>query len=126
VAHRFIPPGQTDDDTSEAEAIRLAREGDPHAFELLYKLHSPLVYGLCLRIASNPAEAEDLTQEAFLQIFRKIQSFRRESKFSTWLYRLAINVVLKRRRNSRYPEISLDATVETEGNPQAPHRTRRS
>lgn len=96
----------------EMEAIRLACEGDSRAFERLYKLHSRRVYGLCLRIAGNPTEAEDLTQEAFLQLFRKIHTFRGESRFSTWLHRLAVNVVLMRLRKNRYPEVSLDATVE--------------
>jgi RNA polymerase sigma-70 factor (ECF subfamily) len=97
---------------SEADAIRLACDGDPHAFECLYKLHSRRVYGLCLRITGIPAEAEDLTQDAFLQLFRKIHTFRRESRFSTWLHRLTVNVVLMRLRKKRHPEVSLDATNE--------------
>ena len=109
----FTGSGQTDADVMpEAEAIRLACDGDSQAFERLYKLHSRRVYGVCLRMAGNPADAEDLTQEAFLQLFRKIHTFRGESKFSTWLHRLAVNVVLMRLRKKRYPEVSLDATVE--------------
>ena len=100
------------DDMSEVEAIRLARGGDSHAFERLYKLHSRRVYALCFRIVGNPTEAEDLTQDAFLQLFRKIHTFRGESRFSTWLYRLAVNVVLMQLRKKRCPEISLDATSE--------------
>ena len=96
----------------EAETIRLACEGDSHAFELLYKSHSRRVYGLCFRIVGNPTEAEDLTQEAFLHLFRKIHTFRGESRFSTWLHRLAVNVVLMRLRKKRYPEVSLDATTK--------------
>lgn len=102
------------DDTVEREAIRLACQGDPHAFERLYKLHSRRVYALCLRFAGNPTDAEDLMQEAFLQLFRKIHTFRGEAKFSTWLHRLAVNVVLMRRRRKRHPEVSLDATSETD------------
>ena len=82
----------------EAEAIRLAQQGDAAAFERLYRLHSRRVYSLCLRMVSNTAEAEDLTQEAFLQLFRKIATFRGESAFSTWLHRLAVNVVLMKLR----------------------------
>ena len=96
----------------EAEAIRLARQGDPDAFERLYELHSRRVYALCLRMANNPTEAEDLTQDAFLQLFRKIQSFRGESSFSTWLYRLTANVVLMRFRKKKLVQISLDETSE--------------
>jgi RNA polymerase sigma-70 factor (ECF subfamily) len=104
---------QTDPNViSEAEAIRLACEGDSSAFEILYKLHSRRVYGLCLRMARNPTEAEDLVQEAFLQLFRKIHTFRGESSFSTWLHRLTVNVVLMRLRKKRHPEVSLDAKNE--------------
>jgi len=107
-------------DMAEAEAIRLACEGDPNAFERLYKLHSRRVYALCLRFAGNPTDAEDLTQEAFLQLFRKIHTFRGESKFSTWLHRLAVNVVLMRRRRKRHPEVSLDATNESDDTDSRP------
>ena len=99
-------------DMSEAEAIRLACGGDSHAFERLYKLHSRRVYGVCLRLAGNPAEAEDLTQEAFLQLFRKIHTFRGESSFSTWLHRLAVNTALMRFRKKKHPEVSLDESSE--------------
>lgn len=109
----FTGSGQIDaEDMSEAKAIRLACAGDSQAFERIYKLHSRRVYALCLRIVGNPTEAEDLTQDAFLQLFRKIHTFRGESRFSTWLHRLAVNVVLMRLRKKRCPEISLDATNE--------------
>lgn len=101
-------------DMSESEAIRLASEGDSEAFERIYELHSRRVYSLCLRLAGNPTDAEDLTQEAFLQLFRKIHTFRGESRFSTWLHRLTLNVVLMRRRRKRHPEVSLDAPAEGE------------
>jgi RNA polymerase sigma-70 factor, ECF subfamily len=111
--HCFTGSGQTDsDDMPESEAIRLACDGDSHAFERLYKLHSRRVYAVCLQIAGNPTEAEDLTQDAFLQLFRKIHTFRGESRFSKWLHRLTVNVVLMRLRKKRCPEVSLDATNE--------------
>jgi RNA polymerase sigma-70 factor (ECF subfamily) len=78
------------------------------------------VYALCLRLAGNPSDAEDLTQEAFLQLFRKIGTFRGESKFSTWLHRLAVNVVLMRRRKKRHPEVSLDTTNESDDGDSRP------
>jgi RNA polymerase sigma-70 factor, ECF subfamily len=93
---------------TEAEAIRLAQEGDSDAFELLYQMHCRRVYALCLRMAGNPIEAQDLTQDAFLQLFRKIKSFRSESSLSTWLHRLTVNIVLMRFRRKRHPEVSLD------------------
>jgi RNA polymerase sigma-70 factor (ECF subfamily) len=97
-------------DCSENEVIRLAQEGNAAAFEHIYRLHSRRVHALCLRMTRNPAHAEDLTQDVFLQVFRKIHTFRAESAFSTWLYRLAVNVVLMRRRIKALNETSLDAT----------------
>ncbi len=97
---------------SEAEAIERAKRGDSDAFEALYVLHKRRVYSLCLRMTSNVAEAEDLTQEAFLQLYRKIATFRGESAFSTWLHRMAVNVVLMRLRKKGLPEVSLEETLE--------------
>src|ERR1700722_14576960 len=92
----------------ESEAIRLAQSGDAVAFERLYQLHNRRVYSLCLRMVGNTAEAEDLTQEAFLQLFRKVATFRGESAFSTWLHRLAVNVVLMKLRKKSGTETSLE------------------
>ena len=99
---------------SEAEAIERAKQGDADAFEALYNLHKRRVYSLCLRMTANTAEAEDLTQEAFLQLFRKIGTFRGESAFSTWLHRMAVNVVLMRLRKKNLPLVPLDDPLETE------------
>jgi RNA polymerase sigma-70 factor, ECF subfamily len=96
----------------ESDAIRLAQQGDAAAFEALYRMHSRRVYALCLRMVGNTAEAEDLTQEAFLQLFRKISTFRGESAFSTWLHRLAVNVVLMRLRKKSGTEASLEEITE--------------
>src|SRR5438552_15895872 len=82
------------DKVPEAEAIERAKQGDAEAFEILYNLHKRRVYSLCLRMTANTAEAEDLTQEAFMQLYRKIGNFRGESEFSSWLHRMAVNVVL--------------------------------
>jgi RNA polymerase sigma-70 factor (ECF subfamily) len=99
-------------DLSEAEAIRRAQQGDAEGFERLYKLHSRRVYGLCLRMMKgNASEAEDLTQEAFLHLFRKIGTFRAESAFSTWLHRVTFNIVLMRLRKKTVAEMmSLEET----------------
>jgi RNA polymerase sigma-70 factor (ECF subfamily) len=96
----------------EAEAIAAAQSGDTAAFEVLYALHKRRVYSLCLRMLSNVAEAEDLTQEAFLQLYRKIGTFRGDSAFSTWLHRLAVNVVLMHLRKKGLPQVSLEETLE--------------
>lgn len=97
---------------SENEAIRLAQEGNSEGFERLYRLHSRRVYGLCLHMSKDPLEAEDFTQDAFLQAFRKIQSFRGDSLFSTWLHRLTVNIVLMGFRQKKRPKISLEETLE--------------
>jgi RNA polymerase sigma-70 factor, ECF subfamily len=99
---------------TEADAIERAKQGDAEAFEFLYGLHKRRVYSLCLRMTSNAAEAEDLTQEAFLQLFRKIGTFRGESAFSTWLHRMAVNVVLMQLRKKSLPVVPLEDTLETE------------
>jgi len=97
----------------EAEAIRLAQQGDERGFERIYRLHSQRVYALCLRMMrGNSAEAEELTQESFLQLFRKIGTFRGESAFSTWLHRLAFNIVLMRLRRHSFQVLSLDEMLE--------------
>lgn len=106
----------------EAEAIRLAQQGDAGAFERLYQLHNRRVYSLCLRMVSNTAEAEDLTQEAFLQLFRKIATFRGESAFSTWLHRLAVNVVLMKLRRKSGTETSLEQVTESDEESGSPRR----
>jgi RNA polymerase sigma-70 factor (ECF subfamily) len=77
---------------------------------------------LCLRMVSNPAAAEDLAQEAFLQLFRKIQTFRGESAFSTWLHRLTVNVVLMRLRRKNVIETSLDELAEQDEGSGSPPR----
>jgi RNA polymerase sigma-70 factor (ECF subfamily) len=103
---------QTDDGLSEAEAIERAKQGDAEAFQALYDRHKRRVYSLCLRMTANTAEAEDLAQEAFLQLFRKIGTFRGESAFSTWLHRLSVNVVLMHLRKKSLPVVSLEETTQ--------------
>ena len=102
------------DRLSEAEAIERAKQGDASAFETLYNLHKRRVYSLCLRMTANTAAAEDLTQEAFLQLFRKIGTFRGESAFSTWLHRMAVNVVLMQLRKKGLNVVPLEETMEGE------------
>ena len=103
------------DNASLHEAIRLAQQGDGAAFEFLYRPHCRRVYALCLRMVRETSEAEDLTQEAFLQAFRKIHTFRGEAAFSTWLHRLTANIVLMHFRKKRPISTSLEdmsATAE--------------
>jgi RNA polymerase sigma-70 factor, ECF subfamily len=101
-------------DPNEAELIERAKLGDAQAFQALYDKHKRRVYSLCLRMTANTAEAEDLTQEAFLQLYRKIGTFRGESAFSTWLHRLSVNVVLMQLRKKSLPVVSLEETTQGE------------
>jgi RNA polymerase sigma-70 factor (ECF subfamily) len=86
---------------SDLVLARKAAEGDARAFEEIYRLHQRLVYGLCLRMTQNVAEAEDITQDVFILLHRKVGSFRGESQFTTWLHRMTVNQVLMRFRKSR-------------------------
>lgn len=109
-------------DSSEANAIRLAQRGDASAFERLYELHRGRVYGLCLRMVNNPTDAQDLTQDSFLQAFRKIHTFRGESGFSTWLHRLTVNVVLMRFRRKSLVDGSVEEMSERDEEDGRPRR----
>jgi RNA polymerase sigma-70 factor (ECF subfamily) len=103
------------DEMTETEAIQLAQKGNAAGFEHIFRLHSRRVYALCLRMVRNTSEAEDLTQEAFLQLFRKIQTFRGESALSTWLHRVSVNVVLMHLRKKTVLETPLEQPNEEEG-----------
>jgi RNA polymerase sigma-70 factor (ECF subfamily) len=104
------------------ETIRRAQQGDAAAFESIYRLHNRRVYALCLRMLGDPVEAEDLAQEAFLQLFRKIHTFRGESAFSSWLHRLTANVVLMRFRKKTPVTTSLDEVVRTDEEHDMPRK----
>ena len=84
-----------------SETIRLAHRGDSEAFSLIYRSYSELVHRICLRMLRDPAEAEDAAQDVFIRVFLKINTFRGESAFSSWLYRLATNVALMRLRKNK-------------------------
>jgi RNA polymerase sigma-70 factor (ECF subfamily) len=106
------PKNRQSTEFDEAAAIGRAKQGDAEAFQSLYDRHKRRVYSLCLRMTANTAEAEDLTQEAFLQLYRKIATFRGESAFSTWLHRLSVNVVLMHLRRKSLPVVSLEETTQ--------------
>jgi len=107
---------------NEADAIDRAKRGDSDAFRQLYEKHKRRVYSLCLRMTANTAEAEDLAQEAFLQLYRKIATFRGESAFSTWLHRLSVNVVLMHLRKKSLPVVSLEETTQGGGEDDTPKK----
>jgi RNA polymerase sigma-70 factor (ECF subfamily) len=110
------------DSASLNELIRRAQQGDAEAFEAIYRLHSQRVYALCLRMLGNSTEAEDLAQEAFLQLFRKIHTFRGESAFSSWLHRLTANVVLMSFRKKRPIATSLDEVSRVDEDSDLPRK----
>jgi RNA polymerase sigma-70 factor (ECF subfamily) len=110
------------DSASFSEAIRLAQQGDAAAFEFIYKHYCGRVFALCLRMLHDPAEAEDLVQEVFIQLFRKIHTYRGESAFSTWLHRLTANLVLMRLRKKKPVSISLDEITGSEEEDARPHK----
>ena len=93
------------------EMVRRAQSGDADAFEGVYRAHVGRIHALCLRMSGDVQQAESLTQDVFVRAWEKLSSFRGESRFSTWLHRLAINVVLQDRR-SRGRRESREQTVE--------------
>jgi RNA polymerase sigma-70 factor, ECF subfamily len=98
----------TQNAAAEVELLARAQQGEERAFEALFNAYRRRVYSLCLRMSGCGAEAEDLTQEAFLKVFRKISTFRGESTFSTWLHRIVINAVLMYLRKKRFEQVPLD------------------
>jgi len=123
ISKKAAPPVSSvaTDTLSEAQVMQRARDGDRTAFEYLYRLHSRRVYVVCLRMLADPTEAEDLTQDAFLLLFRKIHTFRGESAFSTWLHRLVVNLVLMRLRKKSPPIVSIEATPDPDDDTYSPN-----
>jgi RNA polymerase sigma-70 factor (ECF subfamily) len=103
--------------SAQMDLIRSAQAGDSEAFSSLYETHRRKVYSICLRITGEPSEAEDCAQEAFLQCFLQLSTFRGDSALSTWLHRLTVNVVLMRlRANRRRPmSVELGPSAEHDG-----------
>jgi RNA polymerase sigma-70 factor (ECF subfamily) len=97
------------DDQALAER---ARAGDDAAFTALVERYQERVYRLALRLSSNPSDAEEVLQEAFLQAWRRIDTFRGDARFGTWLYRIATNTALMHKRAARRrPAESLEALL---------------
>jgi RNA polymerase sigma-70 factor (ECF subfamily) len=98
------------------KAIRSFNQGDIQSFEFIYRSYCEFVHRICLRMLRDPIEAEDATQDVFVCVFRKINTFRGESAFSSWLYRLTTNSVLMRFRKNKHKNvwISLEEHREDE------------
>jgi RNA polymerase sigma-70 factor, ECF subfamily len=93
--------GAMDAAAEPTELIAAAADGDARAFEHLYRLFSPRIYGLCLRLTGQREAAEDCTQDSFVAAWRALAGFEQRSRFSTWLHRIAVHAVLARRRGLR-------------------------
>jgi RNA polymerase sigma-70 factor, ECF subfamily len=93
---------------SDVELVKRAQRGESEAFADLFHAHKARIYSICLRMTNNTAQAEDLTQDAFLQVFRKLSTFKGNSALSTWLYRIAVNTVLMHFRKKALKQVSLD------------------
>ena len=104
----------TDTAADEKAWIAQAQRSDARAFESLYRLHVDKVYGLCLRMTGNVSEAEDCTQEAFIQAWNKMEKFRGDSAFATWIHRIAVNAVLGRIRKSKREHDRIQAVADVE------------
>ena len=100
---------------SDTALVQRALGGDADAFATLFQVHKGRVYAVCLRMTNNTADADDLTQEAFIQAFRKLGTFRGESALSTWLHRVAVNTALMHFRRQSTPKTSLDQTDPDSG-----------
>jgi RNA polymerase sigma-70 factor (ECF subfamily) len=99
---------------AEMRLVRAAQQGDLLAFERLYRDNERKVFGLCFRLSSDPALAEELTQEVFVRAWRKLSSFRGESAFSSWLYPLTLNVARSERRSRGRRDARIVATEDPE------------
>jgi len=95
----------------ETRAIKSAQRGGPAGFQFLYEKYRTYVFSICLRMTRDPALSEDLTQDIFLHVWRKIASYKGESLFRTWLYRVSVNMVLLHFRRHKAVNVSLDNEV---------------
>jgi RNA polymerase sigma-70 factor, ECF subfamily len=105
-------------ETPEQLLVERCRGGDDEAFRELVDRHKRLVFALIARSIANPARAEELAQEVFLRVYRGLPYFRGHARLSTWIYRIASNLVFEERRAERLPEISLDETIPGSDTPR--------
>src|SRR5947207_15029500 len=94
-------PSPVTDPKSDEALVARVRLSDEQAFDDLVTRYQDKVYGLVLRLSGNASDAEEILQDTFLQVYRKIDQFRSEARFSTWLYRIAMNSALMHRRSNK-------------------------
>lgn len=104
------PEPSRSDRVGVTDLVRRAQQGDRDAFQALYREHVGRVYALCLRLSADAVRAEELTQDAFVRAWERLASFRGESAFSSWMYRLTVNVVLQERRAARRRSVRVVTT----------------
>ncbi len=109
-----ILTGNADARSTERDLLARAASGEVKAFELLYRQHVGKVYAVCLRMIADQRKAEELTQEVFVQAWEKLQSFRGDSLFSTWLHRIAINLTLTAIRSDKRYNARVESTDDIE------------
>jgi RNA polymerase sigma-70 factor, ECF subfamily len=96
---------------TDAELVQDAKRGDLLAFRALYDRHAGKIFGLAYKYHGNTQDAEDSTQDAFMQAYRKLDSFKGEALFSTWLYRITVNICISKKRKRRIQEVSFDPEI---------------
>ena len=112
---RPLPPSKQWVSRPDAELVARCRAGDSDAFEVLYREHSPRLYALARRMTGSPQESEDLLQDIFLQVHRKLDSYRGDAALGTWLYRLAIRQCLDFLRSRQGRMRAASHPLEEEG-----------
>ena len=111
-----------EDKTTDCDLVRLAKGGDLAAFEALVTRHERRIYGLARRLTGSEEDAQDVTQQTFLNAMRKLDGFREDAAFSTWLATIAVNTALKVvRKRHGLPSTSLDAATEPGNDGHIPH-----
>lgn len=114
VQHRRVSVSAGDD---ESALVAAAKSGDAQAFEALVTRYEKRIYRLAWNMTQNRSDAEDVVQDAFLKAFQHLDAFQGNSRFYTWLVRIALNECLMKLRRRRYVEIPIDDPVETEDSP---------
>lgn len=106
---------------NDHELVTKIKAGDQNAFKQLFEQYQHLVFNICYRMSTNREDAEDITQDVFIKIYRSIEKFRGDAKLSSWIYRIAVNTCLKRERRKKLENwISLDFLFQDEGKFQPP------
>jgi RNA polymerase sigma-70 factor, ECF subfamily len=110
----MTPSDRTEAERVERDIVARCRRDEPGAFEELYRRHGGRVYTLAYRMTGSAADAEDLVQDVFTQVYRRLDSFRGEAAFGTWLHRLAVNACLDLARSKQGRKQRLTDYVDDE------------